>query len=61
MKIAIHDDFQEKMPPSINELIKGREFIPKNPRFLVSEGFCDKTNYLRDVELSMGGLQIFKK
>jgi hypothetical protein len=61
LKRSIHDDFLEQMPPFVNELTKGREFIPKNPRLLVSEGFYDKANYLRDVEVLVGGLELFKK
>lgn len=61
LKRFVHDNFLEKMPPSINELTKGREFIPKNSRLVVSEGFYDKANYLRDVEVSVGGLELFKK
>jgi hypothetical protein len=37
LKRAVHDNFLEPMPPSINELTKGREFILKNPRLLVSD------------------------
>lgn len=45
LKRLVHDEFLEKMPPSFNELTKGREFIPKNPRLVVSEGFYNKANY----------------
>ena len=59
LKRSIHDDFLEQMPPSMNELTKGREFIPKCPRVMVSECFYDKANYLRDVQVSVGGLELF--
>lgn len=61
LKKDVHDDFLEKIPSSVNEIKKGREFIPKNPRLLVSEGFYDKDHCLRDVEVSIGGLELFKK
>lgn len=49
------------MPQSINELSRGKEFIPKNPRLLISEGFYDKANWLRDAEVYVRGLEIFHK
>ena len=42
-KRVVHD-FLEKMPKSMNELGRGKKFIPKNPRLLVNEGFYDKEN-----------------
>lgn len=59
--MVVHDDFLEQMPLSMNELARGREMIPKIPRLLVSEGFYEKENWLRDVEVSMGGLEHFNK
>lgn len=61
LKRAVHDDFLEQMPQSMNELARGRVLIPKNPRLLVSEGFYDKVNWLRDAEVSVGGLELFQK
>ena len=61
LKRSIHDNFLEKFPPSINEITEGREFILKNPRLIVAEGFYDKANNLRDAQISMGGLELFKK
>ena len=43
----------------MNELARAKELTPKIPRLLVSEGFYDKANWLRDVEVSIGGLGIF--
>lgn len=44
LKRDVHDDFLEQIPQSINELSRGKEFIPKNPRLLVSKGFYEKEN-----------------
>lgn len=60
-KRAMHDDFLEQFPFSINEITKGRELIPNNPRVVVAEGFYDRANWVRDVKVSMGGLELFKK
>ena len=49
------------MPLSMNELVGGRELILKSPRLIVSEGFYEKANKLRDAKVSLGGLNFFKK
>ena len=46
---------------SIHEIIIGREFIPKNPRLVVSEDFYDKANWLSNSKVFVGGLELFKK
>lgn len=46
---------------SMNELVKCRELILKIPRLLVGEGLYEKENWLRDAEVSMGGLDLFRK
>lgn len=48
LKRSVHDDFLEQFLPSINEIIEGKEFIPKNLGLVVAECFYDKENYLRD-------------
>ena len=60
-KRAVHDDFLEQFPLSIHEITKGRELIPKNPRVVVAEGFYDKANWIRDAQVSTGGLELFRK
>ena len=57
----MHDDFLEQFPLSINEITKGRELIPKKPRVAIVEGFYDRANWVRDTQVSMGGLELFKK
>ena len=57
----MHDDFLEQFPLSINEITKGRELIPKNPREIVAECFYDKSNWVRDAQLFMGNLELFFK
>ena len=61
LKHSVHDDFLEQFPLSVHEITKGRELIPKHPRVVVAEGFYDKSNWVRDAQVSMGGLELFKK
>lgn len=61
VKRSIHDNFLKQMPPSINELKKGKESIPKNLRLVVSEDFYNKANNLMDAKFLLGGLELFKK
>ena len=44
LKRSVHDGFLEKIPLSVNEITKGRELIPKNPRVAIAEGFYDRAN-----------------
>lgn len=53
LKRAMHDDFLEKFPLSINEITKVRKLIPKDLREVVAEGFYDKENWVRDAQVSM--------
>ena len=53
LKRSIHDDFLKQFLPSINEITIGRQFIPKNPRLVVVEGFYDKANWLIDAQVSV--------
>lgn len=57
----MHDDFLEQLPLFLHEITKGRELIPMNPRVVAIEGFIDKFNWVRDAEVSMGGLELLKK
>ena len=45
----------------MNKLARGKQFIPKSPRLLVSKGFYDKENWLRDAQVTIGGLDLFQK
>lgn len=60
LKHSVYDDFLQKFPLSVNEITKGRELIPKDPREIVAEDFYDKANWVRDAQISMGGLELFK-
>lgn len=60
-KRVVDDDFLEQFPSSVNEITKGRELNPKNPRIMVAEGFYDKANWIRDAQVSVGGLGLFRK
>ncbi len=42
-------------------LLKAKCWSQKNPRLLVSDGFYDKANQLRDAKTSTRGLQLFEK
>ena len=44
LKRVLHDDFLKQFPLSINEITKGRELIPNNPKVVVAEGFYDREN-----------------
>lgn len=57
----VQDDFLKKCPLSTNEVGKGKDLVPKNPRLLIGDGFYDKGNFIRDVENTMGGLELFRK
>lgn len=57
----VHDNFLEQFPLSTNKKTKGKELAPKNPRIIISEGFYDKGNWVRDAETSIGGLELFRK
>ena len=61
LKCSVHDDFLEQFPLSMHEITKGRELIPKYPREIIAEGFYDKANWVRDAQVSVGGLELFKK
>lgn len=49
------------MPLSINEITKGRELIPKKSKLVVGDGFYDRANWVRDAQVSVGGLELFRK
>ena len=61
LKRSVHDDFLEQFPTSVHEITRGRELIPKDSRELVAEGFYDKANWVRDAQISVGGLDLFKR
>ena len=56
----LHDDFLEQLRNSTNDVVKGHALLPKNPSLMVNEGFYDKINFLRDVETSVAGMDLFR-
>ena len=60
MQRNLHDDHLEQLRNSTNDVEKGHELIPKNPKLMVGEGFYDRRNLLRDVETIVGGMDLFK-
>ena len=41
-------------------MVKGRELLPKNPKMMIGEGLYNRSNLLRDVDTTMGGMDLFK-
>ena len=60
MQRNLHDELLEQLRNSTNDIAKSHELIPKNPKLMVGEGFCDTRNLLRDVEIIVGGIDLFK-
>ena len=60
MQRNLHDDLLEQLRNSRNDVAKGRELIPKNPKLMVGEGFYGRSNLLGDVETTVGGMDLFK-
>lgn len=55
----VFDDLLELLPPSTNETVKGKYFIPTMPCLKIDEGLYDNGNLLRDGKLSASGLVLF--
>ena len=60
MQRNLHDDLLEQLRNSTNDVVKGHELIPQNPRMTVGEGFYDQRNFLRDIETTHRGMDLFK-
>lgn len=56
----ICDDFLEQLTMSTNAGAKAKELVPKNPRLRIGDGLYDKGNWLRDPEIGVSGLGLFK-
>ena len=41
MQMNLHDDLLEQLKNSMNDMVKGHDMIPKNPKMMVGEGFYD--------------------
>ncbi len=61
MQRNLHDDLLEKLRNSINDMVKGHELLPKNPRMLIGERMYHQGNLLKDVDTSVGGMDLFKR
>lgn len=57
---AIYDDFLEQLTVSTNVAAKIKELVPKAPRLRIGDGFYDKGNWLRDPQIGISGLGLFK-
>ena len=60
MQRNLHNDLLEKLRNCTNDVAKGCELIPQNPKLMVGEGFYDRSNLLKDVETAMGGMDLYK-
>ena len=60
MQRNLHDDLLEQLRNSTNDVAKGHELIPKNPKLMVRQGLYDRSKLLRDVETLVGGMDLFK-
>ena len=61
MQRNLHDDLLEQLRNSTNDVVKGRELLPKNPKMMLGEGLYNRENLLKDVDTSMGGMDLFKR
>ena len=61
MQRNLHDDLLEQLKNSTNNVVKGRELLPKNPRMMMGEGLYHRVNLLKDVDTSVGGMDLFKR
>lgn len=56
----ICDDFLEQLTMSTNVEAKANELVRKNPHLRIRDGLYDKGNWLRDPQIGMSGLGLFK-
>ena len=61
MQRNLHDDLLEQLRNSTNDVVKGRELLLKNPRMMLGQGLCHIENLLKDVDTSVGGMDLFKR
>ena len=61
MQRNLHDDLLEQLRNSTNDVVKGRELLPKNPKMMLGEGLYNRANLLRDVDTNVGGMDLFKR
>ena len=61
MQRNLDDDLLEQLRNSTNDMVKGNDLIPKNPKMMVGEGFYDMSNFLRNLETIVGGMDLFKR
>lgn len=57
---AILDDSIEKLTQPTNTSAKIKELVPKSHRMRIGDGLYDKGNWLRDAQIGMVGLGLFK-
>lgn len=57
---AICDDFLEQLTLSTNLASKVKELVPRTPCLKIGEGLYDKGNWLRDPQVGLSGLGLFK-
>lgn len=56
----IYDGFLEQLTMSTTIGAKAKELVPNNPRLKIGDGLYDKGNWLRDPEIGILGLGLFK-
>ena len=61
MKRNLHDDLLEQLWNSTNDVVKGRELLPKNPKMMLGKGLYHRENLLKDVDTSVGGMDLFRR
>lgn len=57
---SVCDDFLEQLTFSTNQASKAKELVPRAPRLKIGEGLYDKGNWLRDPQVGLSGLGLFK-
>ena len=61
MQRNLYDDLLEQLKNSTNNVVKGRELLPKNPRMMMGEGLYHRANFLKDMDTSVGGMDLFRR
>lgn len=57
---SVCEDFLEQLTLSTNQASKAKELVPRAPRLRIGEGLYDKGNWLRDPQVGLSGLGLFK-
>jgi hypothetical protein len=57
----VHDNLLELLRSSTNEVVKGKGLIPKVPFMKIDDNLYDNRNLLKDAQLSISGMELFRR